>query len=142
MGWKLSNDTAALLHAIYTAYREKRLVDVMAHLAPDFRFVVHLPEAALPGGDKVRNLEETREILQYLIETYDFVAYDPGPIIASAGRATVQPHIRFRDKKSGKLLETQLAHVWRFKDGKAAELDERHDVLKILAFLKSVAEPV
>jgi ketosteroid isomerase-like protein len=137
----MSNDTAALLHAIYAAYRDKRLADVMAHLDPDFRFVVHLPEAALPGGDKVRNLAETREILQYLIETYEFLAYDPGPIIATAGRATVQPHIRFRDKKSGKVLETQLSHVWRFRDGKAAELEERHDVPKILAFLKSVAEP-
>jgi ketosteroid isomerase-like protein len=138
----MSNDTAALLHALYTAYREKRLADVMAHLDPDFRFVVHLPEAALPGGAKVRNLAETREILQHLIDTYDFVAYDPGPIIASAGRATVQPRIRFRDKKSGKLLETQLSHVWRFRDGKAAELEEHHDVPKILAFMKSVAETV
>ena len=138
----MSNDAATLLHALYTAYREKRLADVMAFLDPDFRFVVHLPEAALPGGDKVRNLAETREILQHLADTYDFVAYDPGPIMVSAGRATVQPQIRFRDKKSGKLLETRLSHAWRFKDGKAAELEEHHDVAKILAFLKSAAEPV
>jgi ketosteroid isomerase-like protein len=137
----VSNDAATLLRAIYTAYREKRLADLMTLLDPEFRFVVHLPEAALPGGNKVRNLAETREILEHLIDTYEFVAYDPGPIIVSAGRATVQPQIRFRDKKSGKLLETQLSHAWRFKDGKASELEERHDVAKILAFLKSAAEP-
>ncbi len=109
---------------------------------PTFASSCICPEAALPGGDKVRNLAETREILQHLADTYDFVAYDPGPIMVSAGRATVQPQIRFRDKKSGKLLETRLSHAWRFKDGKAAELEEHHDVTKILAFLKSAAEPV
>jgi hypothetical protein len=136
----MSTDTAALLHAIYTAYREKRLGDVMVHLDDNFRFVVHLPETALPGGDKARNKAETVELLQYLYDTYDFLAYDPGPIIASAGRATAQPHIRFRDKKTGKVLETKKSHAWRFAGDKVVELDERQDVEKILAFLRSVAE--
>jgi hypothetical protein len=39
-----------------------------------------------------------------------------------------------------KVLETKLTHSWRVKNGKALELDERHDVEKIQAFLKGVAE--
>lgn len=132
----MSTDTAALLHAIYTAYREKRLADVLSHLDESFRFVIHLPEDTLPGGDKPRNKAETREILQHLMDTYDFLSYDPGPIIATEGRATVQPHIRFRDKKSGKVIETKLSHVWRFNGAKAAELEERHDTAKVAAFVK------
>ncbi len=133
-------DTASLLQAIYKAYRENRLADMLGYLDEDFRYAVHLPEEALPGGDKVRNKAETAELLTYLGETYDFLAYDPGPIIAADGRATVQPQIRIRDKRTGKVLETKLAHAWTVKDGKAVALDERHDVEKIEAFLKSVAD--
>jgi ketosteroid isomerase-like protein len=131
--------TTTLLQAIYGAYREKRLGDVLSYLDEDFCYVVHLPEDAIPGGDKPRNKAETAELIQNLMDTYEFLAYDPGPIIAAEDRATVQPQIRFRDKRTGKVLETKLAHRWRVKDGKALELDERHDVETIRAFLKSVA---
>lgn len=133
-------DTATLLQAIYAAYRDKRLADLLSYLDEDFRYVIHLPEDAVPGGDKPRNKAETAELIQNLIDTYDFLAYDPGPIIAAEDRATVQPQIRFRDKRTGKVLDTKFTHSWRVKGGKALALDERHDVMKVQAFLKSVAE--
>jgi hypothetical protein len=133
-------DTATLLLAIYKAYRENRIVDMLGYLDERFRYVVHLPEEALPGGNKVRNKAETAALLDYMMETYDFLAYDPGPIIASDSKATVQPLIRIRDKRTGKVLETKITHTWRVKNSKALELDERHDVLKVEAFLKAVSQ--
>ena len=133
-------DTATLLHAIYKAYRENRVADVLGYLDEGFRYVVHLPEAAFPGGDKPRNKAETAATIERLMATYDFLAYDPGPIIATADKATVQPHIRIRDKQTGKELETRLTHTWRVRGDKAIELEERHDVLKVEAFIKSVAQ--
>jgi len=133
-------DTATLLQAIYRAYREKRMSDILPRLDESFRFVVHLPEDVMPGGDKPRNKAETAKLMQHLMDAYDFVAYDPGPIIATGDQATVQPQIRFRDKNTGKVLQTKIMHTWRVKDGKAVELDERHDVAAIQAFMKSVSE--
>ena len=46
----MPTSTAALLQALYTAYREKRLADVLAHLSDDFRFTLHLPSDAMPGA--------------------------------------------------------------------------------------------
>ena len=40
---------AAMLQSLYVAYREKRLADVAAQLADDFRFTMHLPADALPA---------------------------------------------------------------------------------------------
>jgi ketosteroid isomerase-like protein len=136
----MPSDTAALLQAIYNAYRENRLADVLASFSDDFRFILHLPEDVVSGGDKPRNKAETAELLETFLNTYDILAYDPGPIIVTGDRATVQPQIRYRDKRTGKVLETRLAHAWRVDGGKATQLDERHDVAKIQAFLKSVAE--
>jgi ketosteroid isomerase-like protein len=136
----MSSDTAVLLQAIYSAYREKRLADVVANFSDNFRFILHLPEDVVPGGDRPRNKAETAELMQSFIDAYDFLAFDPGPIIVVEDRATAQPHIRFRDKRTGKVLETKLSHAWRVAGGKATELEERHDVAKLKAFLKSVAE--
>jgi ketosteroid isomerase-like protein len=134
-------DTATLLQAIYKAYRENRIAEVLAHLGDDFRFVMHLPEWVIPGGDTPRNKAETAAAIEYLKATFDLLSYDPGPIIATDQRATVQPHIRLRDKRTGNELETKLTHTWRVRDGKAVELDERHDVAKVEAFVKGLSDP-
>ncbi len=133
-------DTTALLQAIYKAYREKRLADVLSYLDDDFRFVVHLPEDALPGGDRPRNKAEAAQLFQDFIDEYDFLAYDQGPIIVMPDSATSQPQVRYRHKKTGKVIETRLTHTWWVRDGKATALDERHDVPRVQAFLKSLNE--
>ena len=140
-GRKTHMDTAALLNAIYKAYGEKRVADMLDYLDEDFHWVVHLSEAAFPGGDKPRNKAETAATIDYIMATYDLLAYDPGPIIAADGKATVQPQIRIRDKRTGKELETKLTHTWRVRDGHAVELDERHEVAKVEAFFKSISDP-
>jgi ketosteroid isomerase-like protein len=136
----MPRDTATLLQAIYNAYREKRLADVLANFSDDFRCILHLPADVVPGGDKPRTKAETAELLQSFMDAYDFLAFDPGPIIVAEDRVTAQPQIRFRDRRTGRVLETRLSHAWRVAGGKATTLEERHDVAKLKAFLKSVAE--
>jgi ketosteroid isomerase-like protein len=133
-------DPATLLQAVYKAFREHRLADMLANFADDFRMAVHLPEEAVPGGDKQRNKAETKELLEYFHTTYDVLAYDPGPIIVTGDQAKVQPQVRYRDKRTGEVLETRMVHAWRVLVGKASELEERHVVVKVVAFLKRVAE--
>ena len=51
----MAMDPATLLQTVYKAFREHRLADMLANFADDFRMAVHLPEEAVPGGDKQRN---------------------------------------------------------------------------------------
>jgi ketosteroid isomerase-like protein len=134
-------DTASLLQAIYRAYRENRIADILAYLDEDFRYVVHLPEDVFPGGDKPRSKADTAALIEYLQANYDYLTYDPGPIIATDHTATVHPHVRIRHKRTGKELETKFTHTWQVRGGKAVELDERHDREKVEAFLRSTSEP-
>jgi ketosteroid isomerase-like protein len=119
-------DTATLLHSIYTAYREKRVDDLLGHLDDDFHWIVHLSEAAFPGGEKPRDKTETTATLKHAMESFDLLTYDPGPIIATDHMATVQPRIRIRDRQTGAILETKMIHTWHVKNGKALALDEKH----------------
>ncbi len=130
-------DTATLLHAIYTAYREKRVDVLLGYLDDEFHWVVHLSEAAFPGGEKPRDKTETAATLKRIMESFDLLTYDPGPIIATDHTATVQPRIRIRDKQTDAILETQMVHTWRVKNGKAVALDETHnDRAAVEAFLQ------
>jgi len=84
-------DTTTLLQAIYKAYREKRLADTLSYLDDDFRLIVHLPEEAMPGGNRPRSKAESALLFQGFLNDYDFVSYDHGPIIVIGDRATAHP---------------------------------------------------
>lgn len=131
--------TPALLQTIYAAYREKRLADVLANLADDFGFTIHLPSDALPGAGVPHGKADTATLLEGLIATYDFLLYEPGPIMVTGDQAAVRVRIRYRHKTTGEVIETTLGHFWRIRDGKAAQLDEYHDVQHVLSFLSKVA---
>ena len=133
-------DTTALLQAIYAAYREKRLADVLDFLDDSFRYVIHLPDELLLGGSATRDKQETRKLFSHFMDTYDFLAFEPGPIIVTGDRALVNSHVRFRHKQTGKQLSTRLQQTWGSKDGKAVSLEEEHDKAAVEAFIKSIRE--
>lgn len=135
----MANDLPAVLQIIYTAYREKRLGDVMAHFADDFRFTLHLSAELVPGAGKPQDKVGTAKLLEGLMATYDFLVYEPGPISITGDGAKVHPRIHYRHKATGEEIETTLGHFWRFRDGKVVQLDEYHDVERVRFFLMKVA---
>jgi ketosteroid isomerase-like protein len=124
---------------MYTAYREKRLADVLANFTDDFRFTIHLPAESLPGAGTPHGKTDTAKLLEGLIATYDFLTYEPGPIMVTGDEAAVRVRIRYRHKATGEVIETTLGHFWRVRDGKAVQLDEYHDVQHVVSFLSKVA---
>jgi ketosteroid isomerase-like protein len=129
-----------LLRTIYTAYREKRLDDALAHLADDFRFTLHLPKETIPGAGSPVGKAEASVMFQGFMDSYDFLAYDPGDISVSpeGDRATASPAIRYRHKATGNTIEARISHFWNFRGGKALSLDEYHDTARIMAFLATI----
>jgi ketosteroid isomerase-like protein len=131
--------TAALLQDLYAAYREKRLADVMARLTDDFRFTLHLPAESVPGAAAPHDKAETLEMFKGILAAYDILLYEPGPIMVTGDQAAVRVRIRYRHKATDAVIETTLGHFWRVRDGKAAQLDEYHNVQHVLSFLNKVA---
>jgi ketosteroid isomerase-like protein len=76
------------------------------------------------------------------MEEYDILAFDAGPIIVTDNLASAQADVKFRHKRTGKILETRFLHDWRVADGKACELEQRHDLKQLKEFLRSVGEDV
>jgi ketosteroid isomerase-like protein len=133
-------DTAALLQNIYRYSREKRLADVLGLLSDDFKFTAQLPDDPLEDGTRPRSRAETALLVHQFMEHYDILTFDPGTIVVTDDVASAQADVKFRHKKSGKILETIFSHDWHVKDGKARALKQRHDIEKLKAFLSSVVD--
>jgi ketosteroid isomerase-like protein len=130
-----------LLRTIYTAYREKRLGDALAHLAEDFRFTLHLPKETIPGAGDPIGKAQASAMFQAFMNDYDFLSYEPGEITVSpeGQHATANPAICYRHKVTGNVIETRISHFWNFRNGKAVSLDEYHDSARIIDFLATVS---
>lgn len=135
----MPTEAAALLQALYVAYREKRLTDVAAHLADDFRFTLHLPADSLPGAATPHGKAEALKLFAGILAAYDILLYEPGPIMVTGDQAAVRVRIRYRHKATDAVIETTIGHFWRVRDGKVVQLDEYHNVQHVLSFLNKVA---
>jgi ketosteroid isomerase-like protein len=133
-------EPAALLQAIYKAFRENRLADALSHLGDDFKLSVRLPSDGGPGNDRTRSKAESALLFRKFTDRFDILSYESGPIIVSADTASAQPELTIRHRKTGKTLEMKLAHSWHVADGKARELNVRYDLQKAEQFLISVGE--
>lgn len=129
----------ARLQAIYEAYRDKRLADVLSRLDETFVLVINAPDTVIPGGDRPRDKAETEDALRGYMEAYDFLSFDPGPIIVTGEQATAHPQVRYRHKETGKILETKFRHLWLIRADKIVGLDVGVDVEQIAAFMESLA---
>ena len=132
-------DTAALLQEIYRCYREKRLADVVELLSDDFKFTAQPPDD-LDDAIRPRSRAETAILVHKFMDQYDILVFETGPIIVTDDVASAQANVKFRHKKSGKVLETRFIHDWRVADGKARELAQHHDLEQLKAFLRSVGD--
>lgn len=137
----MPSSSVELLNRIYALYREKRLDDVMALVADDFRFTVHLPSGSVPGAGVSHGKAATTAMLQAFMDSYKFLTYDPGPILAEGNLAASRPVIRYRHKGTGDIIETRLAHFWTLRDGVPISLDEYHDVANVQAYLTKLSPP-
>lgn len=133
-------DTAILLQNIYRCFREKRLADVIELLSDDFKFKAQLPDDPLDGGKRPRSRAELALMVHRSMEEYDILTFEPGHIIVADGLASAQAKVKFRHKKTGKVLETRFFHDWRVADGKACELEQRHDIEQLKAFARSLED--
>jgi len=133
-------DEASLLHEIYRCFREKRLADIVDRLSDDFKFKAELPHASPDERHRPRSRAEIALMAHQSMSQFDILRFEPGPITITGNVAFADTDVKFRHKKSGKVLETSFHHEWRIADGKACALEQRHDLAALTAFAESIED--
>jgi ketosteroid isomerase-like protein len=74
-----------------------------------------------------------------LAADWEMIHHSPQEFLVDGDRVAVFGTCAFRNRKTGKVAETHVANLWRFKDGKAVEYFELYDTAK--AFAAATPDP-
>lgn len=129
-----------LLETLYAHWRRQDVDGTVASLPEDWIHDVHVPPEILPlGGPRIG--QEAVERLRQLVDQFEFLAFEPGPIMIEGGFAALRPKVSYVHKSTQGVFATSMAHFWTFEDGTPTRLDEYHSVASILQLMKQMAAP-
>ncbi len=80
-----------------------------------------------------RSREEFAHYLSAILAEWDMVYYLPKTFVRERNRVAVFGTCKWTNKATGKSCEVMVAHLWRFRDGKAIELVELFDSARAVA---------
>jgi len=132
-------DTKAVVELAYAAWKARDLPRIVELLSDDMVFALHIPAEVMPLGGETHGRAAVAAALQGLMDTYDFLAYDVGPVAVDGATATCENHFRYRHKKTGDVIDGRLRDRWQVASGKVVRLDEWHDVPAVKAYFQRVA---
>ena len=135
----MADDAKSVVENIHTAWKSRDLDRVLNLLADDMVFALHIPREVLPIGGETKGKTAVTAALRGLLDTYDFVTYDPGPLSVDGGKVSGEVKFQYREKATGEAITNQLRQLWLVDAGKAQRLDEWHDLAAVTSFLDRVS---
>jgi ketosteroid isomerase-like protein len=135
----MSNEAKSVAEQLYVAWKVRDLPSVLALLSDDVVFALHIPASVLPVGGETKGKPAVAAALQTFLDTYEFLAYEPGPVTVDGERANAEVHFRYRQRATGEVIDSRLLHSWVVEAGKVTRLDEWHDLPGVRAFFDRVA---
>ena len=74
-----------------------------------------------------------------LVADWEMIHYTPAEFLVDGDRVAVFGSCAYRNRKTGKVAETHVANLWRFRDGLAVEYFELYDTAR--AFAAATPDP-
>jgi ketosteroid isomerase-like protein len=135
----MASDPKSLVERAYAAWQAGDLPALIALLADDMVFALHVPADVLPIGGETRGKAGVEGVLQGLLDGYEFLAYEPSPLTVDGARVESDVRFHYRQKATGEVIDSRLHHRWSTADGKVTRLEEWHDLPTVRAFFDRVA---
>lgn len=135
----MTTDPKSVVENLYAAWKSRNLPSVLALLSDDMVFALHIPADMLPIGGETKGKAAVGAALQGLLDTYEFLSYEPGPVTIDGLNANAEVQFRYREKATGEVIQSRLRHLWTTDGSKVTRLDEWHDLPTVKAFFGRVA---
>lgn len=87
----------------------------------------------MPYTKANRGLADAKRYFADMLVDWEMIHFTPHEFIAEGDRVVVLSDVAFRYRKTGKLVESPKADVYRFRDGKIVEVFEFFDSARALA---------
>lgn len=127
----MSNETVAVVRAIYDAFAAGDVAKVVALMAPDMEWneAENFPYA---DGNPYRGADAILGgIFARLGSEWDGFAAVPNEFLDAGDSVVVLGRYRGTYRATGRAIDAQMAHLWRVRDGKAAAFQQFVDTLAV-----------
>jgi len=135
-----AQNLTALKHA-YRQWHETRggSVNVWLDLmADDVR--IHSLAGGAPGAEFTRHVSSKEGFKQYfvgLLADWEMLHYTTATFVADGDHVAMRGSTAWRNKKTGRIIDTPKADFFTFRDGKIVEFHEFYDTAAMMAALKA-----
>ena len=85
------------------------------------------------------NRDALADYFAAVVADWEMVHFTPGEFVAQDDRVFMRGSMAWRNKHTGRTVETPKVDYWRFKDGKVVEFYEYYDTARVLAAASSAA---
>ena len=129
-------DTRDVIMSIYKAYEARDLDSVLSKCKDSMCFVWNAGEALQPYCGECHGKAAFVEKLKLIDADWEVMKYQVVELICEGDRAAGRVQIKYRNKNTGNVVETEIGHFWQLEDGKASKLVEFYDTATVKAVLQ------
>jgi ketosteroid isomerase-like protein len=128
-----STRNTELIQRIYAAFGKGDVATVLDGFAADGVVSFEGASPEVPWHATVQGTAQIPRFFAALAAAVEFEIFDPHGWVANDDTVAVQLHLRYRVKKTGKLIDQQQVHWWSIRDGKATRVHHFDDTQQVVA---------
>ncbi len=128
-------DTREIIMSMYKDYQARDLGAVLSKCKDSMCFVWNAGEAMQPFCGECHGKAAFVEKLQSIDADWEVVQYKPVELICEGNSAAGRVQIKYRNKNTGNVLESEIGHFWQLEDGQATKLVEFYDTATVMAVM-------
>ena len=129
---QLQHENITLAQHIYAAFERRDIASLLTVLANDIDWLFFGP-ADIPFAGHYQGHDHVAHFFATALETAEFIEFEPREFLAGANSVLVQGYEKVRAKATGKVWETEWAHVFTISNGKIVKMREYYDTAVVAA---------
>jgi len=131
------SENVAKLKEAYRQWHETKggSVDIWLDLVADEVRCFSLAAGA-PAAEFTRGINSKKDFERYfrgLLADWEMIHYTIHDLVAEGERVAMRGSTAWRNRRTGRVVDTPKADFWTFRDGKAVELHELYDTAGLIA---------
>jgi ketosteroid isomerase-like protein len=127
---RLQEENTALVKQLYAAFAAQNIPALLPLLSQEVDWLFYGPDT-IPFAGSYYGHQQVELFFTKALETTEFVVFEPREFIAGSNTILVQGFERGRVKSTGRMWETEWAHVFTVENGQIVKMREYYDTAVI-----------
>jgi len=125
-------DNVSLVKTLYDAFGRGEIPTVLGGMSPDIHWYLAESNPYMPSGKAMVGPEVIlNDLFMKLGTEWDGFSVHPRSFYDAGHSVIVEARYGGKYKATGKSMDTQVCHVWDFKDGKVTRFQQYADTAKL-----------